>query len=153
MTGSPDSEPQTDQPDALPATPSWPIQLLRQLGRYVGVGIIVTLVDYLVFLLVMHQGLSAPQANAASKVAATLVGAYLHRRYTFTGPQRLNLLRQMFAYAALAAFNLALSTGVIVLLISSMGWSGLVAKLAADLLVIVVSFAVSRVLIYAPAQS
>lgn len=128
-------------------------RMVYQVGRYAGVGVGVTLVDYLFFLLFMQQGLSAAQANAGSKVAATLLGAYLHRRYTFAGPQRLNLLRQMLAYATLATFNLALSTGVIVLLMNVAGWSALVSKLSADLLVIVISFVVTRVLIYAPAKN
>jgi len=129
------------------------IRHFRQLGRYVGVGILVTLVDYLMFLLVLQQGMLTIQANAVSKVAATVVGAYLHRRITFGGPQRLKFSQQMLAYAALAAFNLALSTGVIMLLMHTTDMPALVSKLAADCLVIIVSFGISRFLIYAPSQS
>jgi putative flippase GtrA len=121
-------------------------------ARYAGVGVVVTLIDYVVFLLGMQWGLSAPLANVLSKLAATLAGAVLHRRYTFAGPQRLGPARQMLFYAALSLFNLGLSTGLIVVLSSMLGWPGLVAKLLADVVVIAVSFVVSRVFIYAPAR-
>lgn len=139
------------------AEPQQPPSRLRklslQLARYVGVGLVVTLIDYAVFLVSMHLGLSAPRANVASKLAATLAGAVLHRRFTFAGPQRLGLARQMLAYAALSLFNLGLSTALIVVFSSHLGWPALLAKLTADVFVIALSFVVSRFFIYAPART
>lgn len=153
MKGNVDRMSPAGSPEPADAVRSRQIHLVGQVGRYVGVGVFVTLIDYLIFLLAVHLGLSAAYANVSSKVAATLGGGYLHRRYTFAGPQHLSLLRQIVAYAALSAFNLALSTVCIVWLMTNAGWPPLVAKLCADILVIAISFVASRVLIYAPSRT
>lgn len=120
------------------------------MARYVGVGFLITATDYLVFLGAVAAGVGAAPANAASRVVATMVGAVLHRHYTFSGPQRLGLWRQMMAYAALSAVNLVISTVLILALTDQMGLSPIVAKVLTDVVVIAVSIVVGRALIFAP---
>lgn len=122
-------------------------------GRYLGVGAIVTGVDYALFIVSVRLGLAAVEANALSRVIATLVGAVLHRHYTFAGPQKWGLWRQMAGYGALSALNLALSSGLLIVLVDRWGWAPLLSKVCTDVLIIAVSIIVGRLLIFAPAPT
>ncbi len=125
---------------------------VTQAGRYLGVGVVVTGVDYLVFLLFLQFGSGAAAANAFGRLLATGVGALLHRRYTFAGPQRLGWARQMVAYGALSAFNLGLSTAMIVAWVDHVGLGAVWAKVLTDLVVIALSILIGRLFIFAPAR-
>ena len=120
-------------------------------GRYLGVGLVVMSLDYLVFLLGLQLGATAVQSNAAGRLLTTVVGALLHRRYTFAGPQRMGMLRQMVAYFALSGINLVISSGLILLLTENMGLAPLWAKMLTDVVVIAISMLVGRFFIFAPA--
>lgn len=126
------------------------LDLVRQLVRYAGVGIVITVTDYFIFLLCVYIDLPVIWSNATAKCAATLVGIFLHRIYTFAGPQRLSLMRQVAAYILLSAFNLCLSTAMILLIAEHYEWSALPSKIISDILIICISFVVSRLFIYAP---
>ena len=121
-------------------------------GRYMGVGAVVTGVDYLIFLLCLQFGSVPAVANAVGRVVATGVGALLHRHYTFAGPQRLGLARQMAAYGALSAFNLGLSTAMIIVWVHHVGLGAVWAKVLTDAVVIAVSIVIGRLFIFAPAR-
>ncbi len=121
-------------------------------GRYLGVGIVVMALDYLVFLLGLQMGATAVQSNAVGRLVTTVVGALLHRRYTFAGPQRMGILRQVMAYFALSGMNLAISTGLILLFAYHMDLAPLLAKMLADVVIIAISMVVGRFLIFAPAR-
>ena len=120
--------------------------------RYASVGLVITVIDYAVFIVLVYLGLAAVQANAVGRVITTVVGAILHRRYTFAGPQKWGIARQMMAYVALSAFNLVLSSGLILLLTERAGLIPLMAKVATDVVVIAVSVLAGRFLIFAPAS-
>jgi putative flippase GtrA len=122
------------------------------LGRYVGVGVLVSGTDYLIFLLALAGGSTAVWANVLGRVVSTVVGATLHRRYTFAGPQRLGVRRQMLAYGTLSVVNLGLSSGLIYLLVDGLALPPLWAKVATDIVIIVFSMVISRVLIFAPSR-
>ena len=122
------------------------------LGRYVGVGVLVSGTDYLVFLVALAGGSTAVWANVLGRVVSTVVGAILHRRYTFAGPQRLGVRRQMLAYGTLSVVNLGLSSGLIHVLVDDLTLPPLWAKVATDIVIIVLSMVISRVLIFAPSR-
>jgi putative flippase GtrA len=112
----------------------------------------VTGVDYLVFLLCLQLESGAAMANVVGRVLATGVGALLHRRFTFAGPQRWGLARQMIAYAALSAFNLGLSTAMIIAWVDHVGLGAISAKVLTDMVVMALSIAIGRLVIFAPAR-
>jgi putative flippase GtrA len=121
-------------------------------GRYVGVGVLVSGADYLVFLMALASGSTAVWANVLSRVASTAVGAILHRRVTFAGPQRLGLRRQMLAYGTLSVVNLVLSSGLIHLMVNGVDVPPLWAKVATDVVMILLSMVISRFFIFAPSR-
>lgn len=122
------------------------------IGRYVGVGLFVAGTDYLVFLLALAGEVGAVWANVLSRVASTIVGATLHRAYTFAGPQRLGYGRQMLAYGTLSVVNLGLSSGMLHVLVDLWSVPALWAKIGTDVIITVVSMAVSRFLVFAPSR-
>lgn len=126
--------------------------MCSMVGRYVGVGVLVASADYAVFAVVMLVGASALSANFFSRLAATLIGAWLHRTYTFAGPQRLGVARQMVAFGVLSAGNLLLSSALIFILHTRLGWPPIWAKLGTDVIIVIISLAVSRLLIFAPTR-
>lgn len=125
--------------------------VIKQLGRYAIVGLLVAATDYSLYLLLIHVGLVPVAANAGSRIPATCVGALLHRSFTFSGPQRWSWGRQMMAYGALSAFNLLLSSALIFLLHDWFEWAPLRAKLGTDVLVILLSWLIGRFVIFVPA--
>lgn len=125
---------------------------LQMLSRYVGVGLLVAASDYAVYGLAVWVGATVLVANLVSRMVATVVGAWLHRRYTFAGPQRMGMPRQMVAFGVLSAVNLLISSGLIVLLHDHLGLNPLWSKLGTDVVIVLISLVVSRLLIFAPAR-
>jgi putative flippase GtrA len=120
-----------------------------QIGRFGLVGIFVVALDYAVFasLLWAMPG-SHLLANVAGKVAGATSGFILHKYITFAGEQRDSTRQQAISYAMLFAFNLAMSTGMLWLLVDHLHLNAYWSRLFVDALVIVSSFTGSRLWVY-----
>lgn len=152
MTGERQTDMHSPATDSGVASKPW-ARTLWQLLRYLGVGLVVMAADYAGFLLCLLLGLTAVLANAVGKVAATIVGCVLHRSYTFAGPQHLSIRQQLVSYILLSVANLILSSILIHGFVHKLGLAALVAKVLTDIVVIVISYLVSKFLIYAPPRS
>jgi putative flippase GtrA len=122
------------------------------LSRYVGVGLVVAISDYLSYGAALLFGATVLLANVLSRLVATILGAWLHRRYTFAGPQRCNVTRQMVGFAALSVANLLISSALIHTLHHHAGFNALWSKVGTDIVIVLISLVVSRWLIFAPAR-
>jgi putative flippase GtrA len=123
--------------------------LPAQIGRFGVVGLLVVALDYATFAAVLW---AMPDnhlfANIAGKVAGAVSGFVLHKNITFAGAQRDGAGRQALSYALLFAFNLAMSTGLLWLLVDHLQLNTYWSRLAVDALVIITSFTGSRLFVY-----
>lgn len=127
-------------------------RLIDQLLRYGLVGLIVVASDFGTYATVLwlSEGAYLP-ANALGKAIGAAVGFVLHRKVTFTWRQRDPARRQLPAYLAVFAFNLALSSVLLWALVGRLGLDAYVTRLAIDALVIALAFLLSRTWVYRPA--
>jgi putative flippase GtrA len=121
----------------------------QQVWRYALVGMMVFAIDYAVFaaLTWSFPGAHLP-ANIGGKVAGAASGFFLHRNFTFAGPQRDGAARQAISYAALLLFNLALSTALLWLLVDQLALNAYASRLFTDGVVIITAFLGSRLWVY-----
>lgn len=121
----------------------------KQIGRFGIVGIFVVVLDYAVFaaLLWAMPG-SHLVANVAGKIAGAVSGFVLHRQITFAGQHRDGAGRQGLSYALLFAFNLAMSSFLLWLLVDYLRFNTYWSRLCVDALVIISSFTGSRLWVY-----
>jgi putative flippase GtrA len=124
-------------------------QLPVQIGRFVAVGLCVVALDYAVFAawLWAMPG-SHLAANIAGKAVGALSGFVLHKYITFAGEQRDGTGRQAVSYALMFGFNLAMSTGLLWLLVDHLRLNAYGSRLAVDALVVITSFLGSRLWVY-----
>jgi putative flippase GtrA len=92
------------------------------------------------------------EANVIAKVLASVVGYLLHRSITFRGKKKHTWERQLFFYVALLAFNTVSGSLLLVLLVEVANLIEVFAKLTADAVVIVVSFFLSRSVVFSRAR-
>lgn len=127
-------------------------RLIDQLLRYGLVGLIVVASDFAAYAAVLWLSDQAYlAANGLGKAVGAGVGFVLHRRVTFTWSQRDHAPRQLGAYLAVFAFNVALSSTLLWALVGKLGLDAYFAKLAVDALVIALAFLLSRTWVYRPA--
>lgn len=123
--------------------------LPRQMWRYLLVGGVVYLIDFAVYAAVVQV---SPQtyllANGMGKIAGAALGFVLHRRFTFSGAHRDGAERQILFYAGLLLFNLALSSTLLWFALVVVGADALIARVAVDGLVILMSFLGMRLWVY-----
>lgn len=126
-------------------TPSF----IAQVGRFGLVGLFVVALDYAVFaaLLWAVPG-SHLIANVAGKFAGAVSGFFLHKNITFAGAQRDGAGRQGASYALLFGFNLAMSTGLLWLLVDYGRLNAYWSRLFVDGLVVITSFLGSKLWVY-----
>lgn len=124
----------------------------HQLVRYGIVGGTVYVSDFAVFAGILWAVPGAYLwANVAGKSVGALVGFVLHRQFTFSWQHKDNAARQLVSYLMLFAFNLALSSLLIFLLVDKAGANAFAAKLFVDIIVIGIAFVASRLWVYRPA--
>jgi putative flippase GtrA len=122
-------------------------------ARYGLVQVFAYVIDMGTFLLVLWTGLSGPLlANVAAKVAAGLFAFAAHRHFTFGTGERGNTLAQGLRYFALLALNIPLSSGLLALLLPWIPQSA-VAKFISDVVIVAVTYWVSKVIVFAPAKA
>jgi putative flippase GtrA len=120
-----------------------------QIGRFGLVGILVVALDYAVFAaLFWAMPGSHLLGNIAGKMAGAISGFILHKHITFAGQHRDSTRRQAMSYAMLFAFNLAMSTGLLWLLVDYLHLNAYWSRLFVDMLVIISSFTGSRLWVY-----
>lgn len=116
--------------------------------RYVLVQVLAYTIDYGSFVAFYRLDVPPGFANLLSKILAGAVAFQLHRRFTFrVGRDRTGLRRQALWYTALLLLNAPLTSLLLVgflLLINQ----PLVAKILADALAIVVTYTLTRSLVF-----
>ena len=125
------------------------LNLGKQIGRFGIVGIFVVALDYAVFaaLLWAMPG-NHLLANVAGKIAGAVSGFVLHRQITFAGQHRGRAGRQVLSYTMLFAFNLAMSSLLLWLLVDYLRFNTYWSRLSVDAMVIICSFTGSRLWVY-----
>jgi putative flippase GtrA len=123
--------------------------LPAQIGRFGLVGLLVVALDFALFaaLLWAMPGQHLV-ANIAGKAAGAVSGFFLHKHITFAGSQRDRAGRQGASYALLFTFNLAMSTGLLWLLVDTLGFNPYWTRLFVDGLVVITSFLGSKLWVY-----
>ncbi len=122
---------------------------VEQVVRYGAVGLCVVAADFLVYLALLAALPGAyVAANAGGKAGGAALGFFLHKRVTFAWDQRDGTARQMLSYISLFIANLALSSMLLSVLISGLHVDQIVSKLIVEVVVIGVSFTVSRTVVY-----
>lgn len=124
-------------------------KLLAQVARFGLVGLLVIALDYAVFAaLLWAMPDSHLIANIAGKIAGAISGFFLHKNISFAGAQRDSMGKQGAAYALLFAFNLAMSTGLLWLLVDQAALNAYGSRLFVDALVILTSFLGQKLWVY-----
>ena len=128
-------------------------QLVIHFIRYGFVGCFVYFFDFIVYSIIVWI---KPEYYQISNVAGRLTGAVLgfiaHKNYTFAElkhskkDSKKNI--QFVQYLALLCFNILLSANVLYLLIKCIHITPFVARVGTDIIVIVFSFLVSKMLIF-----
>lgn len=127
--------------------------LLGQLFRYGLVGGIVYCADLVSFTAIFYFFPTHYLiANVAAKIIGALTGFILHRSFTFRGDQAYGPSRQLASYLLLLGANILVANGLLYAAVRYFGAPELAAKVATDILVIALSFIVSRVFIFQHAE-
>lgn len=117
--------------------------------RYCLVGGIVYLVDIGLFLFLLRYFSDSPYiVNIVAKVGGAITGFLLHRHFTFFGVQKNTLAGQGARYSTLLIFNILFAN---VIMYSAVLWIHIDvewAKIASDVIIISLSFLVSRLLVF-----
>ena len=102
------------------------------------------------FLVLLWTGVCGPLvANVASKIAAGLLAFLAHRHFTFGTGQPSNTWSQGVRYFALLALNIPLSSGLLALMLAWIPQAP-VAKFVSDVVIVAVTYWVSKLLVFAP---
>lgn len=115
--------------------------------KYNGVQAVAYAIDYGGFALLLHvAGLGALASNIGGKLAAGLFAFFVHRRFTFGLTDREGVGGEGFRYFLLLLLNIPVSS---VLLVGAKALMPvMIAKLAADALTVVVTFALTQSLVF-----
>lgn len=117
--------------------------------RYVFIQALAYGLEFATFWVVLQANTNmAGQANVAGKAVAGLFALLAHRAFTFPGPQRHSRLAQALLYVVSLALNAFLGT-LLLLGLLRLGLAAAPAKLISDTVLIVVTFFVSRHVIFA----
>lgn len=123
--------------------------LAAQVGRFGLVGLFVVALDYAMFAaLLWAMPDNHLAANIAGKFAGAVSGFFLHKHISFAGAQRDSAAKQGASYALLFAFNLAMSTGLLWLLVDYAGLNAYWSRLFVDLVVVLTSFLGQKLWVY-----
>ena len=128
--------------------------LFPQIARYGIVGAIVYGVDFLTFTLLLY--LLTDQylwANFAAKLAGALTGFLLHRNFTFKGAHKYGPARQFASYSLLLGSNILVVNALLYLGVEQLQLPETIAKVASDVIVIAISFIISRMFIFKQSDS
>lgn len=121
--------------------------MLRVFSRYVAVQLVAYVFDMGTFVLLGLAGVQPVAANVASKLVAGAFAFISHRRFTFGVHRQRDGGAQLAKYAVLLAVNIPLSSALLALLLRWIPFP-IPAKLLADAIGIVLTFALSRHLVF-----
>lgn len=120
-----------------------------QLLRYIAVGGFIAATDYAVYAAtVWLSGGAYLWANVLGKLLGAALGFWLHKHVTFRWEQRDAAARQVRSYAALLAFNLALSSLLLFVLVDAAGFDEYLSRLAVDAAIVATAFIGSRLWVW-----
>lgn len=146
------------KPSAIPVVEGPLFQMKHSLSsqsfRYLIVGGVVYGIDVGTFVVLIALAKNHYlEMNVVAKTLSAFVGFFLHRHFTFSWEQRHSMKRQFILYVLLFAFNMALSTGLIYLLVGRLSLPTLPSRIAVDMVVIVTAFIVSRQMVFRTSSS
>lgn len=119
------------------------IALLAQFLGFAGVGVIATLLQYVVLvLLVQIAGVNTTLSSAVGYVAGALTSYALNYRYTFRSNRK--HMESVIKFALVACVGLALNTGVMLVLTRGVRMHYLLAQLLATGIVLLWNFVANR---------
>jgi putative flippase GtrA len=129
----------------------WNTQLIGQLVRFSAIGVVSTVVQLGLFLLLRNE-VGALTANLISLVLSTVANTEANRRITFGIRGRTGAIRHQLQGLAVFALSLALSSGALALLGMVAPTAGasaeLVVLIAANALPVVARFALLRAWVF-----
>lgn len=120
--------------------------LARETSRYIIVGGIIYVADFLIYLLVVTFSTSLfIEGNIIGRIVGAIIGFFLHKHWTFKGKQIHSTKKQIVNYFLLLLFNIFLSSTLLAgfnLYWYSLGsiWS----RIFTDVLIIIFTFVCSR---------
>jgi len=118
-------------------------------GRYVLVGGVVYVFDFLVFsIFVLINNELYAAGNVISRVLGALLGFFLHRSWTFKTKYRHSKDRQLLMYIFLLSVNILVSTLLLYILVDLMLLNEFHARIIIDSIIIIFTFAVSKLFIF-----
>jgi putative flippase GtrA len=120
--------------------------MIAQFSRYVGVQLAAYAIDMGVFLL-LSRWLPPLAANVVAKVAAGALAFVLHRRLTFAGRAHGAAAPQLLRYGLLLLANVPIASLALWALLPWLAPPAL-AKFVADVACVVLTFALSRQLVF-----
>lgn len=120
--------------------------LARETSRYVIVGGIIYVADFLIYLLVVTFSTSLfIEGNIIGRIVGAITGFFLHKHWTFKGKQIHSTKKQIVNYFLLLLFNIFLSS--ILLAGFNLYWYSLGSiwsRIFTDVLIIIFTFVCSR---------
>lgn len=118
--------------------------------RYIFVQALTYGVDFGVFVfLLRYTGIGPITSNILSRISAGLVAFFIHRNFTFLASETNSIRRQAVWYSTLLLFNLPLSALVLAFFLL-IGLSDVGAKVMADIVCLIVNFAISKFFVFLP---
>lgn len=123
----------------------------RDLIVYVVFGGLTTLVNYLVYLPLLHcVGLSAAVSNSIAWAAAVVFAFFTNKPFVFHSKDWSckTVLKELGSFVGCRVASGALETGVLWLTVDILGGNGTVWKLLTSVLVIVVNYVASKLLVF-----
>lgn len=86
------------------------MNLSRQGGHYLGIGIVQWLLDWAVMVGLSHHGMSVEAANIVGRISGALLGFWLNGRITFAGDDTCVGRRQLLRFLLMWLLTTAIST-------------------------------------------
>lgn len=86
------------------------MNLSRQGGHYLGIGIVQWLLDWAVMVGLSHHGMSVEAANIVGRISGALLGFWLNGRITFAGDDTFVGRRQLLRFLLMWLLTTAIST-------------------------------------------
>lgn len=123
-------------------------QAASTMFRYIVVAVLAYVVDIGVFSLLHHSGVAGVTvSNVIGKIATAIFGFFAHRRVTFQKTGRDGMAKEAVKYFTVVILYTPFTTGLLLLLIP-VSPNVTIAKIIADCVGVVASFAISKLFIF-----
>lgn len=127
------------------------VQVLKEFGGYIFTGGAATIVDVLIFSMLVQSGLWSVSALCISYFMGLTTNFWLSRRFVF-GIYWKNWITQYAVFATVALNSLLANLGLLQLLIDDAGWNATAARLVSAACVALLSFTGHKLYSFASSQ-